>query len=73
MTKKIYLQTLKSALGRSILDYSRREFITNIGFHMPIAFIWKSGESPAQWCIGQLIVHIQNSVKHLGTIFGGNS
>ena len=49
------------------------EDVTNIGFHMPIAFIWNSGECPAQWYVGQFIGLIQNPVKHLGKRFGRNS
>ena len=33
---------------------------------MPIAFIWNSSQSPAQWCVGQFMGLIQDHVKHLG-------
>ena len=48
------------------------EDVTNIGFHMPIAFIWNSGKFLAQWYVGQFIGLIQNPVKHLGKSFGRN-
>ena len=53
--------------------YRRREFITDIGFHMAIAFIWSWSECPAQWYVGQFIGFIQNPMKHLSKSFGRNS
>ena len=50
--------------------YRKCEFITNIGFHMPIAFILKSGDCPTEWYVGEFIGLIQNSFKPLGMSFG---